>query len=402
MTGGASDSSIFGSRAARVTLVMCCLFGTTGVTLVFLPRWLEVERGLNGAQIGAVLSLAQAARLITGPLIAHWADSVGDRRTPLRLVSIAAMASYAAFFMLPHDFVSLLVFGFVALTLTQTLAPLIEAATLRATAEGKMPYGVARGIGSISFILANVIGGFFISGFGLGAVVIWVLTGLSLTSLSSWFALKHDPPPPTTHVHTHAAARVTSLLKSPRFVILIVACGLIQSAHAFYYSFSVLVWRAQGLSPDMVGWLWAIGGIAEVAFLWSLPPIERRVRPEALILIGAGGGMLRWFCMGFGPEGWALWPLQTLHVCSFACAHVGAMRLIFRDAPESSAATAQTLYAIMSGGLLLGAATLLSGFLYDHIGAGGYWAMAALTFVGGALALLLLLPGTRAPAATPR
>jgi PPP family 3-phenylpropionic acid transporter len=66
------------------------------------------------------------------------------------------------------------------------------------------------------------------------------------------------------------------------------------------------------------------------------------------------------------------------------------MRLLYRDTPEHSAAMAQTLYAGMSGGVLMGASTLISGYLYDFAGAAGYWAMAALAAAGGALALLLL------------
>jgi PPP family 3-phenylpropionic acid transporter len=105
--------------------------------------------------------------------------------------------------------------------------------------------------------------------------------------------------------------------------------------------------------------------------------------------------------MGFAPLGWVLWPLQAMHVLSFAAVHVGAMRLLYREAPEHSAAMAQTLYAVMSGGLLMGASTLLSGYLYDLGGAVGYWAMAALAAVGGALALFLL-PSKAVPSATPR
>ncbi|HRE45405.1 MAG TPA: MFS transporter, partial [Terricaulis sp.] len=97
------------SPAARVTLVMSCLFGTTGVVMVFLPRWLEVERGLMGAEIGLVLSLAQFARVLTGPLIAFWADGAGDRRTPLRVVAAASLITFAAFFFVARDFWSLLV-----------------------------------------------------------------------------------------------------------------------------------------------------------------------------------------------------------------------------------------------------------------------------------------------------
>lgn len=397
MTAQITDSSLT-SRAARVTMVMSALFGTTGVILVYLPRWLEIERGLSGAEIGIVLSLAQLARIFTGPIIAYWADGSADRTTPLKLVAVASVLAYAAFFFIAHGFWQLLALGFLALSLSQALTPLIEAATLRATAQGKMSYGVARGIGSVAFIIANIAGGALIARFGLGAVVVWILSGLSLVVATSWLGLMRDPP----SVHKSAArGALGELLRNRRFLILIFACGLIQSAHGFYYGFSVLVWRAQGIAPEMIGILWAVGVAVEVAFLWSLAPIERRASPEALILIGAGGGVARWLCMGFAPVGVVLVPLQALHTLSFAAAHVGAMRLLYRDTPEHSAAMGQTLYAALSGGILMGGSTLLSGYLYDLVGAQGYWAMAATAAAGGALALLLLRPHPRVPGATP-
>jgi PPP family 3-phenylpropionic acid transporter len=392
--------SIFASRAARVTMVMSALFGTTGVILVFLPRWLEIERELSGAEIGIILSLAQFARVITGPLIAYRADKASDRAAPLRYITAAAVLAYAAFFFLAQGFWALLALGFLALTLTQSMTPLIEAATLRATAQGKISYGLARGIGSIAFIAANILGGVVISRFGLTAVIVWVLIGLSVTAATAFFGLKHDPPPPRPL--SIRAGGLGDLLRNRRFVILIVACGLIQASHGFYYSFSTIVWRGQGVSPEMVGVLWAFGVAVEVAFLWSLPFIERRTTPEGLILLGAGAGVARWLALGFAPVGIALWPLQAMHVFTFAAAHVGAMRLMYRDTPEHSAAMAQMLYAGTTGGVLMGASTLMSGYLYDLIGAGGYWAMAAMTAGGGALALLLLPPKPRAPIATPQ
>ena len=398
MADGAPPESLIASRAARVTLVMSLLFCAYGMTLAFLPRWLEVERGLDGRGIGAILALAQFTRILTGPAVAFWADGAHDRRTPIRLVLLAAVIAYAAFFFIADDFWSLLAIGFVALSLTQAATPLIEAATLRATAEGKMTYGVARGIGSITFIVANIAGGVLIARFGLIAVVAWTMTFLSLTAFSAWGTLKPDPP----LARAPSAARfdaLRTLLRSRRFLILVFACGLIQSGHAFYYSFSVIVWRGQGIPAETVGVLWAFGVAVEVALLWSLASIERRITPEALILIGAGGGFLRWLALGFAPAGFVLWPLQALHALSFAAAHVGAMKLLYREAPESGAAMAQNIYAALSSGLLMGGATMLSGVLYDAIGAGGYWAMAGLALAGGALALLLVPPPPRAPAA---
>ncbi|MEQ1817240.1 MAG: MFS transporter [Terricaulis sp.] len=400
MSAESPPPSIFSTPAARVTMVMSALFGTTGVILVFLPRWLELERHLSGTEIGIIISLAQFARLITGPLIAYRADRASDRAAPLKIIALAAVFAYAAFFFVAQGFWQLLIFGFVALTLTQSMTPLIEAATLRASAQGKISYGIARGIGSIAFIAANVLGGIVIARFGILAVVIWVICGLSLTSATSWLGLHRDPPPPRTTSSRSGGAN--ALLRNRSFLILIVACGLIQAAHGFYYSFSTIVWRGQGISNEMIGILWAFGVGVEVIFLWSLPFIERRSTPEGLILIGAGAAVARWFAMGFAPLGWVLWPLQAMHAMSFAAAHVGAMRLLHRDAPEQSAAMAQTLYAVMSGGLLMGASTLISGHLYDLGGAIGYWAMAAMAGAGGLLALLLIPPKPRVPSATPQ
>ncbi len=399
--GASSENSFLASRAARVTLVMSCLYTAAGVTLVFLPRWLEVERQLTGAEIGAVLSLAQLARIITGPAIANWADGVADRRTPLRVLSLCTIAAYAAFFFLASGFWQLLFVGFVALSLSAAMTPLIEAATLRATADGKLSYGVARSIGSIAFIIANIAGGLLVARFGVGAAVVWILLSLVSVAASSWLAMQPDPPPAHVSATGVGKNRIQLLLSSRRFVVMILACGLIQSAHAFYYGFSTLVWRGQGIPADVVGLLWAFGVVAEVIFLWCLPLIERRFAPEALIIAGAAGAVIRWSIMGFAPVGWILWPLQALHVLSFAAAHIGAMRLIFREAPETSAATAQTLYSGMSAGLLMGLATLGSGALYDAVGAQGYWAMALLAAGGGILALVLLTPAPRTPA-TPR
>jgi PPP family 3-phenylpropionic acid transporter len=373
---------------------MSCLYGTTGVTLSFLPRWLAGARGLDGVEIGAVLALSQCARILVGPALAFWADGAGDRRAPIRILAVAAAASYAGFFFLAHGFVSLLLAGFLALSSMQALTPLVEGALLRAADGGPFSYGLGRGLGSVSFIIANVAGGFLVARFGLAAVVAWVMSGLALTALSSLLALSADPPlAHASHMTRRARAEaVKGLLRNRRFIILIVACGLIQAAHAFYYGFSTIIWRSQGVGADTIGLLWAFGVGIEVIFLWSWPMLERRVRPEALIMLGAAGGVVRWTLLGLAPLGPWLWPLQGLHALTFAAAHIGAMRLLYSETPDNAAAMAQTLYSTLSAGVLLGASTLLSGLLYDRVGAAGYWAMAVEAGLGGIVALALFSP----------
>ncbi len=151
-----SEASLLTARAPRVALAMACLFSATGMVLPFLGRWLEVERGLSGAEIGAVFALPQLARLVTGPMVAHWADCARDRRMPIGALGLSAFAAYVVFFFFAHGFWPLVLCGFVALSLAQSATPLVEAAMLRATAQGKLSYGTARALGSAAFIVANI------------------------------------------------------------------------------------------------------------------------------------------------------------------------------------------------------------------------------------------------------
>jgi MFS transporter, PPP family, 3-phenylpropionic acid transporter len=392
------------SQAARMTIVMSAFFSVTGVLMVFLSRWLEVERGMTGAQIGIIFALPQFARIIVGPAIAFWADAAPDHNRALRFVVLAALLAYAAFFFIGDGFWPLVVLGFVALSLSQSINPLVEAAIVRATDRSKISYGLGRGIASVTFIVANVAGGFLVARFGLGAVVVWILGSLIALTATSWIGLHPDPRDFSEGRKTlrQRLSGVNELIRTPGFLLLISAAGLIQCSHSYYYSFSTMVWRAQGLSAEIIGMLWAVGVLAEVVLFFLLRRIERITPLKALIVIGAAGAVVRWLGTGFAPMGVELWLLQLLHALTFAATHGATIRIISRTTPAHSAFMAQTLNVALSLGILMGTTTLLSGWMYDHIGAKGYWAMAALAFAGGALALFIPPPPPPQPVATLR
>ena len=106
---------------------------------------------------------------------------------------------------------------------------------------------------------------------------------------------------------------------------------------------------------------------------------------------------MRWAAFAFLPPAWIVWPLQALHALTFAAVHVGALRLVQREAPPAIAGVAQTLYAALASGTLAGLAMLLAGALYDGVGAWGYLAMAVLAGAGVAM-MLFASRGRVAPA----
>ncbi|MGE0828100.1 MAG: MFS transporter [Hyphomonadaceae bacterium] len=378
-----SEHSIWRDPVGRLALAMSFLFCGAGVLMPFLALWLKETRGLSGVEIGAVASAAALARIFVGPLIAAWADGFADRRTPIRIISIAALIGYAAFFN-AHGFPALLALGFAAASMTQAVTPLIEGGALRASQYARIPFGAARALSSILFMFGNVVGGALVAQAGPGVVAIWFLTCLLLTALSAWFALKPDPAPQeAAALGFRGRLRLgAKLFTIRRFTLVLVGAGLIQAAHAFYYNFSVLVWRGQGISDFETGLLWAFAVIVEIALLAALPQIEKRFGPETLLILGGAAALVRWSAFALAPIGWILWPLQALHALSFAAAHVGALRIVMREAPEAVQGLAQTLYAAMASGVLIGLASLGSGYLYDHAGAAGYWAMAAIAALG--------------------
>jgi PPP family 3-phenylpropionic acid transporter len=381
----------------RLTLVLSLIFAGNGMALPFLGRWLESEHGLSGVEIAAVVSTAQLARILIGPPLGAWADGFADRRTPLGFLVAASAALYAAFFAV-DGFWALLATSFLAQTLAQAATPLIEGAMLRrAMAGGSLSYGVARSIGSAAFIAANVLGGAMVARFGVDVVGVWLVGAISAAACGALFALSPDPAEDLSagggfRKRLRAAL---ALFRKPSFAVPVAAAGLIQCSHAFYYGFSTLVWVRQGFSDALIGWMWAFGAIIEIGLLWTLPRVEKRFTPEALIALGGAGAALRWGVLAFSPPAWIIWPVQALHALSFAAAHVGALKLVQREAPAHLAGVAQTLYAAVASGTLAGLAMLLAGALYDTIGALGYLPMAVFAAVGVMLMLTRLTPATR-------
>jgi PPP family 3-phenylpropionic acid transporter len=137
--------------------------------------------------------------------------------------------------------------------------------------------------------------------------------------------------------------------------------------------------------------LWAFGVVVEIALMWLFEPWRRRIGigPWSLLVVGCAAAVLRWSAMAFAPSLWLLWPLQALHALTFAATFLAGVQLVDRLTPPEAHTVAQTLSSVLSAGVLIGLATAASGPLYDRFGAGGYWAMAALSAVGLLAALLL-------------
>jgi len=373
----------------RLGLFYGAIFIGTGASSPYLPVWFA-HHGLSGSRIGLILSLPMLARAFTAPLLAVWADSFKLRRTALILMSAAVTALFALM-AAPLGFAWWAVVWFAASSMYSTLSALADVITLRRAKSDGFNFGWPRGIGSAAFIVGNVGMGAILARGSPELVLVWMVAAVALTALAARFLLPPDPVHEEGHHVTLAErmAGLAGLLRDPAFMTAVAAAGLIQSAHAFYYGFSTLTWKLQGIPPALTGLLWATGVAAEIGFMWFMEPWRRRVGPRNLLLLGGVAAVARWTALAFSPPLWALFPLQTLHALSYAATFLASLQLVERLSTPRNASAAQALNSALSGGVLSGLATMASGPLFDQVGARGYLLMSAMCVIGVAGALRL-------------
>jgi len=377
------------SNPVRLGLMYAALFVGSGASSPYMPVWFA-DRSLSGAQIGLILAAPMLARAVTAPAIAMWADSFSLRRTPLIVLGAGSAIGYALL-AAPFGFWWWFWVWFFASSLMSTMGPLVDVIVLRRARLDGFNYGWPRGIGSAGFIVANVGAGALLVRFSPDLVLIWTVVTAAVSAVGARLLLPPDPVRETSDPSSLAErlSGLGGLLRDPGFLLAVGSVGLIQSAHVFYYGFSALVWRQQGIPEVMTGVLWGVGVGVEVAFMWFMEPWRRAVGPRRLLVLGGAAAVIRWTALAFSPPLWALFPLQALHTLSFAATFLASLQLVERLSTPANASAAQSINSALSGGLLSGLAIVASGWIYDRGGAQGYLLMSLMAAIGliGALRL---------------
>jgi MFS transporter, PPP family, 3-phenylpropionic acid transporter len=365
--------------ALRVGAFFGALFLVYGATLPYLPVLLDA-RGLNPAEIGVISSTPLIIRLFLTPAIAMHADRRGDHRAIIIALSLSALAALQFAFGV-RGFWPILLCISAFMVAIQSIMPLIETVAMAGVKTGGHDYGRMRLWGSVTFILVTFAGAWLIGVAGPDAVV-WLLgIGTALT-LAAALAL---PKPATAGVpgrRRFEPAAAWDLICSKHILLFLVAAGAVQSAHAVFYAFGVLHWRANGVPPGWIGTLWSIGVISEIALFWWSARVLGRFSAVDLLCIGAGAAVVRWTLMAFDPPLALLVPLQVLHGLTYGACHLGAMHFIQARVPEQQAGTMQALYSTVTAGIGMGGALILAGYAYKAAGGLSYLTMTVLAVAG--------------------
>ncbi len=367
----------------RIALFYAAVFLVIGVHVPFWPVWLR-SRGLGPGEIGLVLSVATWIRALAPPLIAQFADRSGERK---RLMVALAAATWLAYLLFPfaHGLWPILGVTVIAAACFSAVVPLGENLAMLNARDHGFDYGRVRLWGSITFIVGATAAGRLLMASDED-LILWLIVATLALTVAATATLPRANAPPTPRSRR---SPILGLLSNRVFVIFLVAVGLIQASHAAYYGFATIHWREAGLSDDVIGALWAEGVVAEIVLFAFSGAVVRRIGPVRLLLLGAAAGMVRWGVFGSTADLAVIVAVQWLHALTFAATHLGAMHFLARAVPREHSATAQTLYAALGVGVLMGLAMIVSGAIYGALGGAAFHAMAVMSMLGGIAGIAL-------------
>jgi PPP family 3-phenylpropionic acid transporter len=358
-------------------------FAYAGLWVAYLPPYFAA-RGLGAAEIAWVLALPQLARVVAPAAWGALADRTGVQRA---IVVFACGANVACFASLP------LVGGFagiawlMALTsLASTAAlPLVEAITLGALAGNPGRYGPIRLWGSIGFMAAVFAGGAWLD-LRDPRLLPFAMLALSLGAVAA-AALLPSPP-------VHLAARAAKLPLTAAAAALLGSAFCIAAAHGTLYAFFTLHLQGEGYRGSLIGLLWMLGVLAEIAVFLFLPALFRRFALSSILVASAACGVLRFLAIGWAAEWLAVLVLaQLLHAATFGSFHAAAVAAVQRVFPAHAQARGQSLFSSIGYGAGGAFGAVSAGWAWEAAGPGLAFTVSA---VAAAAGLLLAYPLKRA------
>lgn len=342
--------------AARLKGLFFWYFTYVGVFAPYLSLYFAAH-GYTVAQIGVLMMLPQAMRIVA-PGFWGW---LADRRAgPAGLLRISSLLALAAVALLPLGAsAGMAALGAVLAVLSFSAGaqvPIGETLALRATGGDAGGYGRIRLWGSIGFILGVVGVGAVLDRLGMATLPLWMAVALVGLLASVWTLPGGEAAPERS-----APGGDGRRLREPAVIVFFVANAMMIFAHAALYVLYSLLLARQGYPETAIGLLWAIGVIAEIVLFRFQRPLFARFAAGALLAFSLAVAALRFAAIGLadGHLG-VLLVCQLAHAVTFGLHHSAVMRVLHewfapREQARAQAAYIATAYGIGGslGGLVL-------------------------------------------------
>ncbi len=356
-----------------------------GIYLPFWSVWLQGS-GLDAEKIGLLLGCGMVARFGGSLLIASQVKNPGQLIVALRLLALLTLL-FALGFWLGGEWLWLLLVMVGFNLFFSPLVPLSDALAATWTRQIGLVYGPVRLWGSLAFVISSALTGILVSAYSYQAILLLLSLGV-VAMLGGMLLTPQTRPQGDARQGSQGGWAVwRDLLRENSVWRFMVCVTLMQGAHAAYYSFSAIWWQQAGYSASVVGYLWSLGVVAEIAIFALSNRLFRRWSARDLLLLSGICALVRWTMLGATTALPLLVVAQILHCGSFTVCHLAAMRFIAAR-KGGEVIRLQSLYSALAMGGGIAVMTMICGLLFAHLQGHLFWVMALV-----ALPALFLRPG---------
>jgi len=362
-------------------------FASLGVVVPYWSLYLS-SLGFDAKSIGELMAILMATKIVAPYLWSWIADHTGHSMKIIRLASIASTITFLGVF---YDSgfwwlaIVMLLFSF----FWNATLPQFEANTMNHLGEDTHKYSVVRLWGSLGFVVAVIVIGSLLDEHGYQLVPLSVF--VIYVSIVVFSFMVDDAPQEHPHEHNGSILRV---LKQPHVMALLLVCFLMQMSHGPYYTFYSIYLKQFDYSSNMLGWLWALGVIAEIVLFMFMHRLMPKYGPGMLLIIALVLTSLRWLLIGYFVETlWIVIFAQCLHAASFGLYHAVAIELFHQNFKGKLQGRGQALYSAISFGAGGAVGTLISGAYWEEYPAEVIFSSAALvSFIAVLITLKFIKP----------
>jgi len=365
----------FKSVGLSLAIFYLFYFAMVGVYVIFMPKVLK-DIGYSAVEIGAIYTSAPLMRFLLPFIFKHW---VKLTHKVFFTSLIATFVITLIFFITIKSFWFLLLFSLAFGGAMGAVLPFVEVIALENI--GKESYGKIRlwgsvGFSLVAFVLGNILSGYIMA---LGSLALMafltMLFGFVLARFDKSVSIKDE---------TKEDDSTFSLVKYWAFWASIF---LFQFSFGGFYNFFTIYETANGISLDIVSYLWIFGVACEIVMLIFQGGLLKRFNLLSLILIATLSGVFRWLIVALYPTDLPLIMLaQATHALSFALYYTASIAYVYTLYSQKQ--LAQQFYLGIGFGLGGALGAIVSGVLYSYTPKGLFLFEA---FMALTAALLLLI-----------
>lgn len=349
------------SEPNKIRILYFLVLSCTASWLPIFADYLK-DRGLNGIQIGTILSITPFMMFVVQPFYGALADKFGYKKC---LIFSSLFASFSfAMFLIQGGFIWLFMITALMSLFYNSIQPVLDSISLVLAGKNQsVNYGTLRIAGALGWASTGIVVGYFID--SVNTTVIFVSSAISmfLTFLVA-FSLSSNNE---RKIATRSESSENFLLVfSNKYLLFLLLCVFLVSAGATtIWNFYSIYMKENGASASLVGYGLSIQGLCELPLFYFASRIIKKFDIKNTLIITVLATALRMFLYSIIKNPQAALFIELLHGISWSLFWVVCVEYVNKLVQENWRATGQSLLYGAYFGVGAIAGNLWTGYLYD-------------------------------------